>query len=90
MGISMVDKYHCPELRVQKSASFAWRASPEIPVLAGQVLVGRKVAEPVISPRLSDIRQVEDIEVRLSRSGREEEMPPTPPTPKKREFSILC
>lgn len=41
-------------------------------MLAGQV-VSRKEAEPVISAKLQDTLQVEDIEVGLPKSDREEE-----------------
>ena len=43
------------EPRVPKNASFAWKGITGILVLARQVLMGRKEAEPVISPRLHDI-----------------------------------
>ena len=42
-------------------------------MLAGQVLIRRKEAELVISPRLHNILQVEDIGVGLPRSDREKE-----------------
>lgn len=47
----------------------------QLQTLAGQVLIERKEAEPVISSRLYHIPWVEDMGFRHTRSGTEEEAP---------------
>jgi hypothetical protein len=44
-------------------------------MLAGQVLIGRKTAEPVISPRLSDSPQVKSGAFGLPRQGQRRRTP---------------